>query len=53
MARAEARLREAARQGFARCVLPAGNVRGLAPVEGVRAEGVATLEQLFAALDLA
>jgi DNA repair protein RadA/Sms len=53
VARAEARLREAARQGFARCVLPAGNVRGLAPVEGVRAEGVATLEQLFAALDLA
>ena len=30
VARAEARLREAARQGFRRCVLPAGNVRGLA-----------------------
>src|SRR5262245_31620733 len=29
VARADARLREAARQGFARCVLPAGNVRGL------------------------
>jgi DNA repair protein RadA/Sms len=53
VARAEARLREAARQGFARCVLPAGNARGLGPIDGVRAEGVATLEQLFAALELA
>jgi DNA repair protein RadA/Sms len=52
VARAEARLREAARQGFARCVLPAGNARGLAAVDGVRAEGVATLDQLFAALEL-
>jgi DNA repair protein RadA/Sms len=53
VARAEARLREAARQGFARCVLPAGNARGLGAVDGIRGEGVATLEQLFAALDLA
>src|SRR5207302_964800 len=43
--RSEARLREAARQGFRRCVLPASNARGLA-VDGTRAEGVAALEQL-------
>src|SRR5439155_1316986 len=43
--RAEARLREAARQGFRRCVLPASNARGLA-VDGTRAEGVAALDQL-------
>ncbi len=51
--RAEARLREAGRQGFRRCVLPAGNTRGLAAVEGVAVEGVASLDQLFAALALA
>jgi DNA repair protein RadA/Sms len=49
--RAEARAREAARQGFRRCVLPAGNARGLAAA-GVRAEGVAALDQLFDALGL-
>src|SRR5207249_2999098 len=47
--RSEARLREAARQGFRRCVLPASNARGLA-VDGTRAEGVAALEQLFEVL---
>jgi DNA repair protein RadA/Sms len=51
--RAEARLREAARQGFRRCVLPAGSVRGLTVPAGVWAEGVATLDQLFEVLDLA
>jgi DNA repair protein RadA/Sms len=51
--RAEARLREAGRQGFGRGVLPAGNARGLGVVEGARPEGVATLDQLFQALDLA
>jgi len=50
--RSEARLREAARQGFRRCVLPASNARGLA-VDGTRAEGVAALEQLFEVLALA
>jgi DNA repair protein RadA/Sms len=50
--RAELRLREAARQGFRRCLLPAGNLRGLA-VDGCRVEGIAALDQLFAALDLA
>jgi len=50
--RAESRLREAARQGFRRCVLPASNARGLAAVDGTRAEGVAALDQLFDALAL-
>jgi len=50
--RAEARLREAARQGFHRCVLPAGNARGL-PAGPARAHGVATLDQLFEVLELA
>ena len=53
VARPDARLREAGRQGFARCVLPAGNLKGLAPVAGTRPRGVAALDQLFEALDLA
>ncbi len=52
-ARAEARVREAARQGFRRCVLPAGNLRGLPPVEGSHPHGVATLGELFEALAFA
>jgi DNA repair protein RadA/Sms len=52
VARAEVRMREAARQGFGLCVLPASNAKGLA-VPGVRAHGVATLEQLFDVLALA
>src|SRR6185295_14403600 len=32
--RSESRLREAAREGFRRCILPASNARGLAAVEG-------------------
>jgi len=51
--RSEARLREAVRQGFSRCLLPAGNARGLAAPAGARAEGVAALDGLFAALELA
>jgi DNA repair protein RadA/Sms len=53
VARAEARGREAARQGFRRCVLPAGNARGLRPPPGLRVQGVAALDQLFEALELA
>ena len=53
VARAEARVREAARLGFRRCVLPASNVRGLPPVDGVRVEGVAALDRLFDAVGLA
>jgi len=51
--RSEARLREAARQGFSRCLLPAGSARGLVAPAGARAEGVAALDGLFAALELA
>src|SRR5262245_28847097 len=51
--RAEARAREAGRQGFRRCVLPAGNVRGLRPADGLATTGVATLDALFEVLDLA
>jgi len=51
--RTTARLREAARQGFRRCVVPAGNARGLAPVDGTVAIGVRALDELFAALELA
>jgi DNA repair protein RadA/Sms len=53
VARAESRLREAGRQGFRRCVLPAGNARGLAAAEGARPVAVASLDELFGALDLA
>jgi DNA repair protein RadA/Sms len=53
VARSEARLREAARQGFRRCVLPAGNAGGLRAPDGMRADGVAALDGLFAALELA
>jgi DNA repair protein RadA/Sms len=53
VARADARVREAARQGFRRCVLPAGNVSGLRPTDGLRTHGVATLVQLFDILELA
>ncbi len=53
VARADARAREAARQGFARCILPAGNVRGLAAPDGLALRGVTGLDQLFEALDLA
>jgi len=50
--RAEARLREAARQGFRCCVLPAGNARGLPAVDGTRAVGVASLDRLFEVVEL-
>ena len=51
--RAESRLREAARQGFRRCILPASTARGLAAVDGTRADGVAGLDRLFEVLALA
>jgi DNA repair protein RadA/Sms len=53
VARADARLREAARQGFRCCVLPASSVRGLTIPDGVRPAPVASLEQLFQAVELA
>jgi DNA repair protein RadA/Sms len=51
--RAEARLREAGRQGFTRCVLPAASARGLRAPAGVTAVPVGTLGALFEALALA
>jgi DNA repair protein RadA/Sms len=51
--RPEARAREAARQGFGCCILPAGNVRGLPASAGLRVQGVAAIDQLFDALELA
>lgn len=53
VARAEARVREAARQGFERCVLPTGNRKGLPAVPGVQIAGVRSLEELFEVLALA
>ncbi|TMA68810.1 MAG: DNA repair protein RadA [Deltaproteobacteria bacterium] len=50
--RADVRLREAARQGFRRCVLPATNARGLEAPDGVAPEGVGSLDQLFDVLGL-
>src|SRR5262249_34254340 len=52
VARAEARLREAARQGFGRAVLPAGNRRDLRTTDGIDATGVKALDQLFEAVGL-
>src|SRR5207249_7823037 len=51
--RAETRRREAGRQGFRRCVLPASTARGLAVPPGIALHGVAALDQLFAVLELA
>jgi len=51
--RAEARLREAARQGFRRCVMPVGSLRGLGRVPDVEAEGVASVGDLLRRLELA
>jgi DNA repair protein RadA/Sms len=51
--RAEARLREAARQGFRRCLMPAGCLRGLGRVADVDAEGVASVDDLLRRLELA
>ena len=52
VARADIRVKEAARQGFGRCLLPAGNARGLAADPGTTVRGVATLRELFEALEL-
>jgi DNA repair protein RadA/Sms len=51
--RAEVRVREAARQGFRRCVMPAGSLKGLGRVPDVEAEGVAGVGDLLRLLELA
>ncbi|MGH7893067.1 MAG: DNA repair protein RadA [Candidatus Binatia bacterium] len=53
VARADARLREARRLGFERCILPAGNARGLPEADAAAARGIATLGELFETLGLA
>ena len=52
VARAEARMREAVRQGFHRCILPAGTMRGLPKDTGAQAHGVKGVEELLDALGL-
>ncbi len=51
--RSDDRLREAARQGFTRCVLPAASAGTLAKSSAVDVTGVAALDALFDALALA
>jgi DNA repair protein RadA/Sms len=53
VARADVRVREAARQGFKRCVLPAGNARDLDAHPGAVIRGVANVAELFEVLGLA
>ena len=52
VARAEARMREAVRQGFRHCILPAGTQRGLPKDIGAQAQGIKGVEELLAALAL-
>ena len=52
VARADARLREAARLGFGRCLLPAGNVRGLGEADGASARGIGNVNELFEVLEI-
>jgi DNA repair protein RadA/Sms len=52
VARAEVRLREAVREGYPRCIVPASNVQGLARVEGAQPVGVRTLAELLDVLAL-
>jgi DNA repair protein RadA/Sms len=53
VARADVRVREAARQGFQRCVLPAGNARGLDADARIAIRGVGNVAELFEVLGLA
>jgi len=53
VARADIRMREAARQGFKRCVLPAGNARGLDADPRTTIRGVGNVADLFEVLELA
>jgi DNA repair protein RadA/Sms len=47
IAQAEARVREGAKLGFKRCVLPESSRRQLAPVDGVEMRGVASLNEAW------
>jgi DNA repair protein RadA/Sms len=52
VARADVRVREAARQGFTRCVLPAGNARDLDADPRTAIRGVANVAEVFEVLGL-
>jgi hypothetical protein len=45
-------LREAVREGYPRCVVPASNVKGLPRVDGAQPVGVRTLAELLDVLAL-
>jgi DNA repair protein RadA/Sms len=50
--RGESRLREAAREGFTRCVVPTSNAGGLVAAPGVAVHGVRSVDELLAVLAL-
>jgi DNA repair protein RadA/Sms len=52
VSRSETRLREAAREGFARCIVPASNAAGLPALDGARVQGVRSVDELLVALGL-
>ena len=52
VSRSESRLREAAREGFARCIVPASNAAGLPALDGARVQGVRSVDELLVALGL-
>jgi DNA repair protein RadA/Sms len=53
VSRSETRLREAAREGFRRCIAPASNVGGLPTLDQIRIDGLRTVDELLVALGLA
>jgi DNA repair protein RadA/Sms len=53
VARGESRLREAAREGFRRCIVPASNAAGLPALGSMRVQGVRGVDELLATLGLA
>jgi DNA repair protein RadA/Sms len=52
VARSDARVREAARLGFRRCLLPTGNARALAVADAPAVRGVASVAELFEVLEI-
>ncbi|HWP65708.1 MAG TPA: DNA repair protein RadA [Candidatus Limnocylindria bacterium] len=52
VARGEARLREAARERFTRCIVPASNAGGLSTIAGITVHGVRSIGELLDVLGL-
>jgi DNA repair protein RadA/Sms len=52
VARSDARLREATRLGFRRCLLPSGNVRGLGDADGGSLRGIGNVNELLEVLEI-